>query len=68
MTINGYSGEKFTLTPDQQKSVLNAAKRYLHKNDIQLSKDTMTIYYAQGDAPSAIETARFIKFVIPKYH
>lgn len=68
VTINGYSGEKFTLTPDQQKSVLNAAKRYLHKNDIQLSKDTMTIYYAQGDAPSAIETARFIKFVIPKYH
>ena len=45
-----------------------AAKRYLHKDDIQLSKDTMTIYYAQGDTPSAIETARFIEFVIPQSH
>ena len=68
VTINGYSGDKFTLTQDQQNRVLIAAKRYLHEEDIQLSKDTMTIYYAQGDTPSAIETARFIKFVIPKYH
>lgn len=68
VTINGYSGDKFTLNQDQQTSVLNAAKRYLHKDDIQLSKDTMTIYYAQGDTPSAIETARFIDFVIPQSH
>ncbi len=68
MTINVYSGDKFTLNQDQQTSVLNAAKRYLHKDDIQLSKDTMTIYYAQGDTPSAIETARFIEFVIPQSH
>ena len=68
MTLNGYSADKFTLTQDQQNRVLIAAKRYLHEEDIQLSKDTMTIYYAQGDTPSAIETARFIKFVIPKYH